>query len=141
MREVLEKSASQRCFQMVLGAAFALCVLALAGLGIYGVVSYSVVRRTREIGIRTAFGALPLHLYGLVLRQGLAPVGLGLLLGVTGALALGRLLRSLLYEISPYDPWIIAAAVAVTLMVALAACWLPARRAARVDPMVALRCE
>ncbi len=141
MQAVLEKSASQRRFQMLLASAFAVCALALAGLGIYGVVSYSVVRRTREIGIRTAFGALPLHLYRMVLRQGMGPVALGLVLGVTGAVALGRLLRSLLYEITPYDPWIIAAAVGITFAVALAACWFPARRAARVDPMTALRYE
>jgi predicted permease len=141
MHEVLEKSVSQRRFQMLLAAAFAVCALVLSGFGIYAVVSYSVVRRTREIGIRTAFGALPLHLYRLVLRQGMGPVALGLILGVPGAVALGRLLRSLLYEISPYDPWIIAAAVAVTFTVALAACWLPARRAARTDPNTALRYE
>jgi len=141
MREVLEKSASQRRFQMLLASAFAVCALALAGLGIYGVVSYSVVRRTREIGIRTASGALPLHLYRLVLRQGTAPVAVGLILGIAGAVALGRLLRGLLYQISPYDAWIIAAAVGITFAVALAACWLPARRAARIDPMVALRYE
>jgi putative ABC transport system permease protein len=140
-REVLEKSVSQRRFQMLLASAFAVCALVLSGFGIYGVVSYSVVRRTREIGIRTAFGALPGHLYRLVLRQGMGPVALGLVLGVAGALALGRLLRSLLYEISPYDPVIIAAAVGITLAVALAACYLPARRAARIDPMAALRCE
>jgi predicted permease len=141
MRAVLEKSVAQRRFQMSLASAFAICALVLAGLGIYAVVSYSVVRRTREIGIRNAFGALPGHLYGMVLRQGMAPVGIGLLVGIAGALALGRLLRSLLYEISPYDPWIIAAAVVVTLTVALAACYLPARWAARVDPMTALRYE
>jgi predicted permease len=141
MHEVLDKSVSQRRFQMLLASAFAVCALILSGFGIYGVVSYSVVRRTREIGIRTAFGALPLHLYRLVLRQGMGPVALGLILGVAGAVALGRLLRSLLYEISPYDPGIIAAAVGITFAVALAACWLPARRAARIDPMTALRCE
>jgi putative ABC transport system permease protein len=140
-REVLEKSVSQQRFQVLLASAFAVCALVLSGFGIYGVVSYAVVRRTREIGIRTAFGALPLHLYRLVLRQGMRPVALGLILGVAGAVALGRLLRSLLYEISPYDPWIIAAAVGITFTMALAACWLPARRAARIDPMAALRCE
>ena len=141
MHEVLERSVSQRRFQMLLASAFAVCALVLSGFGIYGVVSYSVVRRTREIGIRTASGALPLHLYRLVLQQGMGPVALGLILGVAGAVALGRLPQSLLNEISPYDPWVIVAAVVVTLTVALAACYLPARRAARVDPIVALRYE
>jgi len=141
MSELLAESVSPRRFQMLLASTFAGCALVLSGLGIYGVVSCSVTRRTREIGIRTAFGALPRHLYGMVLRQGMAPVGAGLLVGIAGALAMGRFLRSLLYEISPYDPWIVAAAAVVTVLTALAAGYLPARRAARIDPMVALRYE
>jgi ABC-type antimicrobial peptide transport system permease subunit len=141
MRELLAESVSSRRFQMLLASTFAASALILAGLGIYGVVSCSVTRRTREIGIRAAFGALPRHLCAMVLRQGMAPVALGLLIGVMGALAVGRFLRSLLYEVSPYDPWIIAAATAVTFLMAVAASYLPARRAARIDPMVALRYE
>ncbi len=139
--ELLAESVSARRFQMLLASAFAGCALVLSGLGIYGVVSCSVTRRTREIGIRAAFGALPRHLYSMVLRQGMMPVAAGLLVGTMGALAMGRLLRSLLYEISPYDPWIIAAAVATTFLVAIAASYLPARRAAKIDPMTALRYE
>jgi putative ABC transport system permease protein len=141
MRELLEASVSLRRFQMLLTSTFALCALLLAGLGVYGVVSYSVTRRTREMGIRAALGARAPALCALVLRQGMTPVVFGLVLGVGGALACGRLLRSLLYEVQPHDPWIIAIVVGTVLLTALLACWLPARRAARVDPMVALRYE
>ncbi len=141
MREVLEESVSQRRFQMLLTSAFALCALLLAGLGIYGVVSYSVTRRTREMGIRAAFGARAPELCALVLRQGMTPVAFGLVLGVAGALVCGRFLQSLLYEVKPHDPWIIAVVVGVVLLTAALACYLPARRAARIDPMVALRYE
>jgi predicted permease len=141
MREVLEESVSQRRFQMLLTSTFALCALLLAGLGIYGVVSYAVTRRTREMGIRAAFGARAPDLCSLILRQGMTPVALGLILGVAVALAGGRLLQSLLYEVRPRDPWILSVVVAVVLLTGTLACWLPARRAAKVDPMVALRYE
>jgi predicted permease len=141
MREVLEKSVSQRRFQMLLTSTFALCALLLAGLGIYGVVSYAAARRTREIGIRLAFGAQPSDIYHTVFRRGMTPVILGLLVGVAGACILGRLLRSLLYEISPRDPLTIVAVVAIMSFIAVTACFIPARRAAKIDPMVALRYE
>jgi putative ABC transport system permease protein len=141
MSELLMDSVSSRRFQMLLASTFAASALILAGLGIYGVVSCSVTRRTREIGIRTAFGAMPWQLYAMVLRQGMTPVAVGLLAGIAGALAVGRFLWSLLYEVSPYDPWIIAGAAATTIVVAVAASYLPARRAARIDPMAALRYE
>jgi predicted permease len=141
MREVLEVSVSQRRFQMLLTSTFALCALLLASLGIYGVVSYSVTRRTREMGIRVAFGARAPQLRFLVLRQGMMPVVFGLILGVAVARACGRSLQSLLYEVKPHDPWILAVVTMVVLLTALLACYLPARRAARVDPMVALRYE
>jgi predicted permease len=139
--EVLAKSVSERRFQALLTAAFALCALLLAGLGIYGVVSYWVAKRTREIGIRATFGARSLDLHLMVLRQGMTPVVLGLVIGVAGALACGRLLQSLLYEIEAHDPLILAAVVAAVLVTTVLACYLPARRAAKVDPMVALRHE
>ncbi len=141
MREVLESSVSQRRFQMLLTGAFALCALLLAGLGIYGVVSHAVAQRTREMGIRMAFGARPLDIYHAVLRRGMTPVVLGLLAGVGGAHVLGRLLRSLLYEVSPSDPLTLTTVVATMFLVALAASYFPARRAARIDPMAALRYE
>jgi len=121
--------------------AFALCAILLAGLGIYGVVAYAVARRTKELGIRAAFGARSSDLYGIVLRQGLKPVVLGLVLGLCGALAIGRALRGLLYEVRPDDPVVFAAVVVAVLVVALAACYFPARRVTRIDPMAALRCQ
>jgi len=141
MSELLAESVSSRRFHMLLASTFAGCSLVLAGLGIYGVVSFSVTRRTKEIGIRAAFGAMPRHLIAMVLRQGMAPVAVGLLVGLAGALAAGRLLQSLLYEISPCDPGILAGAAAATIVVAVMAAWLPARRAAKTDPMTVLRCE
>ncbi|MCL5278581.1 MAG: ABC transporter permease [Planctomycetes bacterium] len=141
MRELLETSVSQRRFQMLLTSTFALCALLLASLGVYGVVSYSVMQRTREMGIRAALGAHAPELCALVLRQGMTPVVFGLILGVGGTVACGRLLQSLLYEVEPHDPWIIAGVVTGVLLTALLACYLPARRAARIDPMAALRYE
>lgn len=141
MRQVLEESVSQRRFQTLLTCTFASCALVLAGLGIYGVVSYSVARRTREMGIRVAFGACSLNLCSMVLRQGMTPVVLGLIFGVAGALACGRLLQSLLYEIEAHDPLIISVVVTVVLVTAALACYIPARRAAKIDPMEALRYE
>ncbi len=141
MRGVLEESVSQRRFQMLLTSIFAVCALLLGGLGIYGVVSYSVTRRTREMGIRAAFGARPLDLCSMVLRQGMTPIVLGLIFGVAGALACGRILNSLLYETEAHDPLVISVVVAVVLVTAALASYLPARRAARIDPMVALRYE
>jgi predicted permease len=141
MQEVLEDSLAQRRFQMALATAFAATALLLAALGIYGVVSYSVTRRTNEIGIRTALGARPSSLVRMVLRQGLTPVALGWLTGVVAAFALSRVLGSLLYEVRPDDPATLAAVSTLMAAVALAACWLPARRATRVDPMIALRAE
>jgi len=141
MREVLAESVAQRRFQMFLVGAFALCAILLGGLGIYGVVACTVVRRTKEMGIRAAFGARSLDLYGIVLRQGMKPVVLGLILGICGALASGRLLQNLLYGVKTTDPVTFATVAAVVLVVALAACYLPARRAARIDPIAALRYE
>jgi len=141
LREVLEESVSQRRFQMVMASTFALCAILLAGLGIYSVVSYTVARRTKEMAIRAAFGAHPCDLYRMVLRQGMTPVLFGLVLGLCGALVCGRLLQSLLYEMRADDPRILAAVAGMVVSAGLAACSLPARRAARTDPMAALRCE
>ena len=141
MERVLSDSVSQRRFQMTLVLAFAGAALLLASLGIYGVVSYSVARRTNEMGIRMALGARSGDLHRLVVIQGLKPVLLGLAAGVAGALALGRVLRSLLFEVSATDPVTIAGVVALLAAVAVVACVIPAVRATRVDPMVALRWE
>ncbi len=141
MREVLEESISQRRFQMLMASAFASCAIILAGLGIYSVISYAVARRTREMGIRAAFGARPLDLWRMVLRQGLTPVAIGMVLGLGGSLACGRLLNSLLYEVRADDPLMLAVVAGAVLGAALAACYVPARRAARANPMVMLRHE
>jgi ABC-type antimicrobial peptide transport system permease subunit len=113
----------------------------LVGLGIYGVVSHSVAQRTRELGIRLAFGAAPADVMHLVLRQGLKPIAWGLLGGVSAALIGGRFISGLLYETSPYNPIAFVSVAFGIALVALLACWLPARRATKVDPMVALRAE
>jgi putative ABC transport system permease protein len=141
MQEVLDQSVAQRRFQMRLAAVFAAAALLLAGLGIYGVVSYSVVRRTNEMGIRMALGAQAYRLYRMVLRQAMAPVVLGVLLGLAGAFAPGRVLASLLYGVSPRDPQLFAAAALLLAAVGLAASYLPTRRAMRMDPLKALHDE
>jgi len=141
MEHVLSDSVSQRRFQMTLVLSFAAAALLLASLGIYGVVSYSVARRTNEMGIRMALGARSADLHRLVVIQGLKPVLLGLAAGVAAAFALGRVLRSLLFEVSTADPVTIIAVVLLLASVALLACIIPAVRATRVDPMVALRWE
>ncbi|MBX6365430.1 MAG: ABC transporter permease [Gemmatimonadetes bacterium] len=119
-------------------AVFGAVALALAAIGLYGVVSYGVAQRTHEIGVRTALGATRGDVVRLVLQQGLAPVALGILTGVTGAAELTRLLRSLLHGVSPNDPVTFVAVPVVLGAVALLATWLPARRAAGVEPVVAL---
>jgi predicted permease len=141
MEEVISEAAAPRRFQMLLVLLFSVSALLLASLGIYGVVSYTVAQRTNEIGVRLAVGARGADVYRMVLRQGLAPVLVGLVAGVAGALALGRLLVSLLFEVSPADPLTISAVIVVLAGVATFACTAPALRATRVDPIVALRYE
>lgn len=141
MQEVLANSAAQQRFQMLLAALFAATALLLASLGIYGVVSYSVARRTNEVGIRMALGARTGNVYGMVLRQAMIPVVLGLTAGLAGSIAAGRVIAQLLYEVSPRDPAVLAGVALLLSLVGLAACTVPARRATRVDPLEALRCE
>jgi putative ABC transport system permease protein len=141
MEQVLAQSVAQRKFQMTLVGIFAAAALALAGLGTYGVVSYTVTRRRTEMGIRLALGASPAAVRRMVLRQGLAPVFIGLAAGIAAALAAGRVFESLLFEVSARDPLTLAAVSLVLLAVAAAACVIPARRATRVDPVRALRFE
>ena len=123
----------------VLLAVFAGTGLALALLGVYGVLSYSVARRTQEIGVRMALGAGRCEVLRLVMRQGLGLVTLGAALGMAGALAATQLIASELYGVTATDPWTFFGAVALILLVGCVACWIPARRAMRVDPLVALR--
>ncbi len=130
-----------RRFSLTLIAVFAGVALGLASLGIYGVLAYAVERRTREIGIRMAIGAQPSEVFRLVVGQGLRLVMLGVAVGVLLALALTRYLGTLLYGVTPADPLTYVCMVVLVIVVALAACYVPARRATRVDPMVALRFE
>jgi ABC-type antimicrobial peptide transport system permease subunit len=125
---------------MLLGG-FALAALILAVIGIYGVISYSVSRRRNEIAIRMALGACSADVNRMVLQQGMRPVAAGLVIGIAAALALGRLLQALLFEIRPSDPLVLASAVLVLGAAAALACFAPARRATRVDPATSLRYE
>jgi ABC-type antimicrobial peptide transport system permease subunit len=124
-----------------LGGAFAGLGLILAAIGLYGLLNYSVARRTREIGIRAALGASRGLIYRLLWKEVAGMVGGGLIAGMMGAVAIMRVTRSLLFGIGPADPLVIGAAIAIFLAMALLASGLPARRAARIDPMTALRHE
>ncbi|MCW5969720.1 MAG: ABC transporter permease [Blastocatellales bacterium] len=141
MDQTMSASYAERQFNMLLLGIFAGVALLLAGVGIYGVMSYAVEQRTHEIGIRLALGARRADVLRLVLGQGAALIGGGLALGVAAAAGLVRMMRSLLYATSPYDPWTFAGVVALLAAVALLACYVPARRATRVDPIIALRYE
>jgi putative ABC transport system permease protein len=137
----LGQSVAQRRFSMTLLGVFSVLALVLAAVGIYGVLAYSVAQRTREIGVRMALGAREATVATMVVREALGVVGIGLAIGVAGALALTRVLASLLYEVSPTDPLTFAGVTIVLAAVAVSASYLPARRAARVDPIVALRSD
>ena len=126
---------------MLLLASFAGVALLLSAIGIYGMLAYDVSRRTREIGIRSAIGATRQQIAALILRQGLWKAGAGLLLGLGGALGLSHFLTSLLFEVGPTDPLAYLIVSILLLSVALLASYLPARRAARIDPSIALRSE
>ena len=141
LQEVMSDSVAQRRFQTMLVMLFAAAALALAGFGIYGVVSYSVTRRRTEMGIRMALGAGTGGLQRMVLWQGIRPVVAGLAVGIAGALAAGRILSSLLFQVSARDPLTIGGVALVLLAVSMVAALAPARRATRVDPMKALRFE
>jgi predicted permease len=140
--ETLENSIgnSQGMVRMALEllASFSLIAVVLTAVGLYGVMAYSVGRRVREFGIRMALGAPASGVLGMVLRQGLTLVGLGILLGAAASLALGRLLTSLLYNTSASDPWTLGGVALILLAVTAAACYFPARRAAQIDPARAL---
>jgi len=139
--EVVSDSVAQRRFQVWLTAAFALSALALACLGIYGVVSWSVARRRNEIGIRMALGAGRAAVRRMVVTEGMRPVLAGLVAGVGLALAAGRVMASMLFGVTPHDPLVIAGVSVLLALVAAGACYLPARRATLADPLGALRCE
>ena len=134
-------SVAPRRFNFVMVGVFGATALLLALAGIYGAVAFNVAQRTREIGVRVALGAQTRAVVAMVLRKSLAWVCVGVAAGVFAAAGAARLVASLLYGISPHDPLAYAAAAATLLIAALVAAWVPALRAARVDPMVALRSE
>lgn len=141
MERVIGSSVNWRATPMRLLTGFALIGLALVSIGVYGVLAYYVSQRTREIGVRAALGATRHQLAGLVVRQSMVPIAGGVVLGVIGSIASGRLLQGLLYQVTPGDPQVIATIAALLIGVGVLASWLPARRAAAIDPMTALRDE
>lgn len=141
LAQALTDSVSPQRFRSVLLSLFALVAVLLAGLGIYGVMNYTVAQRTREIGIRVALGAETRDVLRLVLRQGLTLALTGVTLGVAAALALTRLMKTFLFGVSATDPLTFVGVALLLTFIAVLACWLPARRATKVDPMIALRCE
>jgi predicted lysophospholipase L1 biosynthesis ABC-type transport system permease subunit len=138
---VVAGSVAARRFEMDLLMLFAISAWLLAGLGVYGVVTYSVVQRRQEIGLRMALGAQRANIYDGVLHEGLSPVLAGAIVGIAAAWGFARLIGSLLFHVSVFNPWIAAVAAVSLLLAGVAACLLPARRAASVDPMQALRSE
>jgi predicted permease len=141
MDDVLDRALSQETMVARTASGFSLFTLLLASLGLYGVLAYNVTRRTREIGVRMAVGAVASDIVLLIVRQGLTLAVLGCVAGIVASGALGHLVASQLYGVPAVDPLTLLVAVAVLLVAALTACWLPARRATQVDPIVALRAE
>jgi putative ABC transport system permease protein len=141
MESLLAKSEAERSFVLILLEAFALAALALAATGIYGVLSGSVAERTREIGVRAALGATRADILGLVIRQGLVLTALGVLIGLSGALAASQAVATLLFGVTRLDPLTYIGVVVLLGAVSIFACGLPAWRAAQVDPSITLRSE
>ncbi|HTT19940.1 MAG TPA: ABC transporter permease [Candidatus Sulfotelmatobacter sp.] len=141
MDSLISRSLASRRFSMILLVAFASLAILLASVGIYGLISYIVAERTHEIGVRVALGARRSNVFGLILGRGGKLAAIGVAAGLVAALGLSRLMVSMLYGISPADPFTFLAVAAVLMAVALAACYLPAQRATKVDPAVALRCD
>jgi ABC-type antimicrobial peptide transport system permease subunit len=141
MESLVARSTVQRRFVMLLLAGFAAAAMLLAGLGIYGTVSQVVAQRTQEIGVRMALGASPAEVLRLVLVEGLRLMAAGGAVGLAAAAGLAWLMRAMLFEVAPLDPAAFASAALVLCGFAMAACYVPARRASRVDPMEALRVE
>ena len=141
MEELVEGSASEQRFRSLLVGAFALTALLLSAVGLYSVIGYDASQRTHEHGIRAAVGARPADIFNLVIRQGLTLALLGMALGICGAIAAGRLIASLLYRVSAYDPVTFAGVIVVFVAISALAAFVPALRAARVDPAITLRYE
>jgi putative ABC transport system permease protein len=141
MDQLLAASAAERRFALILFQAFALVALVLAATGIYGVLSGSVTERTREIGVRLALGASRGDILALVVRQGMTLAGLGVVIGLSGALVASQAIVTMLFGISRLDPITYLSVIGLVMGVSVIACWVPARRATKVDPLVALRYE
>jgi ABC-type antimicrobial peptide transport system permease subunit len=141
MARVFQRSVASRRYNMLLLGTFAALALILSVMGIYGVLSYTVSQNTREIGIRMALGAQARDVLLMIVRQGMTLAAVGVSLGLLSAFALMRLMASLLYGVTATDPLTYAGVSALLLAVAFLACFIPARRATRVDPMIALRYE
>ena len=141
MQEVVSASLANQRFSVILFTLFAAVALLLAAFGIYGVISYGVTQRTHEIGIRLALGAKRGEVLALIVGEAMKPALLGAVLGLSAAFVLTRLLAGLLFAVKPADPSTFALVFVLLIAVSLLACYLPARRAMRVDPIVALRYE
>jgi ABC-type antimicrobial peptide transport system permease subunit len=141
MQERVEETWATPRLMSFLLTCFAVLALTLAVIGLYGVMAFNGLRRMREIGVRLALGAMPAQIRTMMLKQGMRLLGAGLVLGFVGAIALSRVIRSLLFGVSANDPLIYGTVTLVLALAALFACWVPARRASRVNPMITLRAE
>jgi ABC-type antimicrobial peptide transport system permease subunit len=141
MDDIIDRNVVDRRQQMILLGAFAALALVLASIGLYGVLSYAVTQRSREIGLRMALGATGSSVVRMVVRHGLLLTGIGIAIGLAGSWAATRSLKNLLYGVSATDPVTFAEVAALLTLIALAACWIPARRASQVDPITVLREE
>src|SRR5262249_28936043 len=138
MEQRLTASISSRRFNLLLLGIFALLALTLAAVGVYSVIAYAVTQRTREIGIRMSLGATDGNVFRLFIGQGMTLVAIGIALGLAGAWALTRVMANLLFGVRATDPLTFASVALLLSVIALLACWLPARRATKVDPLVAI---
>ena len=141
MTQLISASVAQTNFEALLMGAFGLLALTLTLVGVYGVLSFHVGQRTHELGVRMALGAKPGDILHLVIGRAAGLTGIGIAIGIGGALSSARLMESLLYQVRPTDPWVFSGTAVLVLFVAMLAAYIPARRAMRVDPMVALRYE
>ena len=141
MSEVVSRSTSQQQFNMWLMSVFGSCALLLAAIGIYGLMAYSVEQRTQELGIRLALGAPAHQVKNMVVRQGMVLALVGVVVGLIAAYLLSRFVENFLFGVAARDPMVFVAVPVVLSAVAFVAVWLPARRASRIDPIIALRAE